>query len=166
MNVLQVTPDNVYPPSGGGQHRSHGLVSEFPRSGDTVARFAQGGPLKNYAKIRLRTSVSVGEQYQEYRHQHPLSEVARVPTLWGYPEVFLDYPLRYSTPTILRSLVSWADLLLVDFPWQLPVIASLVGGKPVIYSSHNAVQQSRGQTLGTVVPEPGPQARTGGGRCC
>jgi glycosyltransferase involved in cell wall biosynthesis len=137
MNVLQVAPTNVYPPSGGGQHRSHGLVSAFPEWGDEVYRYCQGGHLGNYLSLDRRRRVRVSEGYEEFQHLHPLFDLARVPELWGLPNVFLGRSLGVVEPTRLLDRLGWADVVVVEFPWQVAAVAEFVPETPVVYSSHN-----------------------------
>ena len=67
MNVLQVNPTNVYPPTGGGQHRSHGLVASFPDAGDAVYRYCQGGHLSNYLSGTFSNAIQIDENYAEFQ---------------------------------------------------------------------------------------------------
>ncbi len=141
MNVLQITPTNVYPPSDGGQHRSHGLVTSFPTHGDAVFRYCQGGHLQNYFRGSLQQTISIEEKYQELQHLHPIFDLTRLPELFGLPNVFLGASLRLLKPTVFQRRIDWADVILVELPWQVPAVTSLAGGTPVVYSSHNVEQE-------------------------
>jgi glycosyltransferase involved in cell wall biosynthesis len=137
VNVLQVTPTNVYPPSHGGQHRSHGIVTSFPDAGDGVYRYCQGGHLENYWGGPLKKTIRLGEGYVEFQHLNPAFDLARSPELFGLPNVFLGRSLRVVKPTRLLDRLDWADLTLVEHPWQVPAVADLADTTPVVYSSHN-----------------------------
>ena len=137
MNVLQVNPTNVYPPSDGGQHRSHGLVSAFPEHGDAVYRYCQGGHLSNYLSAAWKRTEQIADDYCEFQHLHPLFDLARSPELFSLPNVFLGHSLRIIKPSRLLNRLDWADLVLVELPWQVPAVATLAGDTPVVYSSHN-----------------------------
>jgi len=137
MNVLQVNPTNVYPPSDGGQHRSHGLVSAFPDHGDSVYRYCQGGHLENYLSGDLSTTVQITDEYTEFQHLHPVFDLMRSPELFGLPNVFLGWGLRMLKSNPIINRIDWADVILVELPWQMPAVAALAGTTPVVYSSHN-----------------------------
>jgi len=137
MNLLQVTPTNVYPPSDGGQHRSHGLVSAFHDDGDAVYRYCQGGHLENYASGDLKRTVRIAENYAEFQHLNPVFDLARSPELFDLPNVFLGHSLRVVRPSRVLERIDWADVVLVGLPWQVPAVADFAGDTPVVYSSHN-----------------------------
>lgn len=141
MNVLQVTPTNVYPPSDGGQHRSHGIVSAFPDAGDGVYRYCQGGHLENYRNGRLKRQIRIADDYVEFQHLNPAFDLARSPELLGFPNVFLGQSLRVVKPARLLDRLDWADVVLVELPWQVPTVADLAGATPVVYSSHNVEEE-------------------------
>jgi hypothetical protein len=137
MNVLQVNPTNVYPPSDGGQHRSHGLVSAFPDHGDAVYRYCQGGQLSNYLSAEWQRAEQITENYAEFQHLHPLFDLARSPEMCGLPNVFLGHSLRVLELSPLLERIDWADVILVELPWQVPAVSGLSKDTPVVYSSHN-----------------------------
>lgn len=148
MNLLQVTPTNVYPPADGGQHRSHGLVSALPELGDTVYRYCQGGHLSNYLSFDLHRTVSVTANYDEFQHLNPVFDVTRMPELFGLPNVFIGHSLKLMKPSRLLDRIDWADVVLVELPWQVPAVTELADDKtPVLYSSHN-VEAERFESTG------------------
>ena len=141
VNVLQITPTNVYPPSDGGQHRSHGLVASFPDHGDEVYRYCQGGHLANYVRGDWKQTLDIATDYQELQQLHPLFDLARLPELFGLPNVFLGRSLRLVKPSVVIRRIDWADVILVELPWQVPAVAELTERTPVVYSSHNVEQE-------------------------
>ena len=137
MNLLQVVPYDSYPPQMGGDHRSHGLVKEFPKHGDTVFRFCQGGSPKLYKSLNIRRQVTIEEGYVEYRHLHPLHEVVKAPMLLGYPNLFAGWTLRHASDG-LRDRINEADVVLVREPWQFKAVDELTpASTPIVYSCHN-----------------------------
>jgi glycosyltransferase involved in cell wall biosynthesis len=145
VNVLQVTPTNVYPPSDGGQHRSHGLVSALHGDGDAVYRYCQGGHLANYRTGKWKRKLNIDDGYVEFQHLNPVFDLTRSPELFGLPNVFLGSSLRLLRPSPLVERIDWADVILVELPWQVPAVADLADSTPVVYSSHN-VEQERFET--------------------
>jgi glycosyltransferase involved in cell wall biosynthesis len=135
MNILQVSPYVVEPPKTGGDHRTHGLVKEFPRLGGEVVRYCQGGSPDTYRNLDFRREVPVSPRYVEHRHLCPLHDLAMAPVLFGYPNVLAGSSLRYCAGPLDR-LLELADLILARGPWQ---VRELLGRSdvPVLYSSHN-----------------------------
>lgn len=137
MHLCQVAPYVTYPPRLGGDHRSHGLVKEFPELGDAVERFCQGGSPAMYKSLDLRRNVEIAEEYTEYRHLHPLHEFLKAPMLVGYPNVFQSEALRIASDG-LGKMLKKADVVLAREPWQTPYVLDHVDDEtPVVFSSHN-----------------------------
>lgn len=137
MNILQVVPYVSYPPRMGGDHRSHGIVKEFPEFGDTVFRYCQGGSPGMYKDLDLRRRVEIAENYVEYRHLHPLHEATKVPMLLGYPNLLSGYSLRVASDG-LADRIEWADVVIAREPWQFKTVHEMVpDDTPLVFSSHN-----------------------------
>lgn len=135
MNVLQVSPYVIEPPSTGGDHRTHGLVKEIPKRGGAVTRYCQGGSPKVYAALDFRRTVRVDNMYLERRGFSPIHDAAMTPVLLGYPNVFANRALE-AAPGPLQDALDACDIVLVREPWQVPAVLSRTT-KPVVYSSHN-----------------------------
>ncbi|NUC70862.1 glycosyltransferase family 4 protein [Haloterrigena sp. SYSU A558-1] len=135
MNLLQISPYVVQPPTDGGSHRAHGLVKEIPRFGGRVVRYCQGVSSEQYRELDLQRNVHVAEGYDEYRHIHPAHDIAKLTMLLGYPNVFSDRALKFASEP-LTTLAADADVVLVREPWQVNAVSDLVD-LPIVYSSHN-----------------------------
>jgi len=121
----------------GGDHRTHGLVKEFPVAGDTVIRYCQGGSPAMYKSLDLRRHVRIKDGYDEYRHLHPLHEIVKTPMLLGYPNLFASRALSVADDG-LQDFFDDADVILTREPWQTShVLNSADPETPVIFSSHN-----------------------------
>lgn len=137
MRLAQVAPYVTHPPRLGGDHRTHGLIKEFPEFGDTVERFCQGGSPAMYKSLDFRREVGIADGYTEYRHLHPLHELLKAPMLLGYPNVFQSGALRLANDGLGRILDE-ADVVLVREPWQTPYVLNHTDDEtPVVFSSHN-----------------------------
>ena len=136
MNILQVTVPEVHPPTKGGDHRKHGLVTSFPDAGDQVVRYSQGGEYQRYIQLDLSKTVEIREGYRELQRLHPIFEASKLPVLLGWPYTGLARVSKYYTPTELVDYINWADIVLVEEPWQVPTVATHAD-VPVVYSSHN-----------------------------
>jgi len=137
MNVLQVTPSEIYPPKNGSERRSHGLVSQFPSNGGSVVRFCQrsrGVP----SLLGHEREVEIAEDYLEVQYASPVGELTRLGSAFGYPSfVFLDDGIRYRPPERLRELIGGADVVVVEEFWQVSAVADLAGPTPVVYSTQS-----------------------------
>lgn len=137
MNVTQVAPYVTYPPRMGGDHRTHGLMKEFPEFGDSVVRYCQGGSPAMYKSLDLRRHVTITDGYEERRHLHPIHELPKAPMLLGYPNLFASTALRLASDG-LDTMLSDADVVVVREPWQMAyVLTNVPTDTPVVYSSHN-----------------------------
>lgn len=136
MNILQVSVPEVYPPTKGGDHRKHGLVTSFPDAGDQVFRYSQGGEYQRYTRLELSKTVDIREGYCELQRLHPIFEASKLPVLLGWPYTTLTRVYKYYTPPELVGYINWADIVLVEGPWQVPTVAKHAD-VPVVYSSHN-----------------------------
>jgi len=153
MHLTQVAPYVTYPPRLGGDHRTHGLVTEFPEYGDTVERFCQGGSPAMYRSFDFRREVEIAENYTEYRHLHPLHELLKAPMLLGYPNVFQSQGLRIANDGLGRMLDD-ADVVLAREPWQMPYVLDHVDDDtPVVFSSHNVETERFGDIRQPVFEE-------------
>ncbi|WP_230455251.1 glycosyltransferase [Halorubrum sp. BV1] len=137
MNAAQVVPYVTYPPRMGGDHRTHGLMKEFPELSDSVIRYCQGGTPAMYRSLDLRRHVTIADGYEERRHLHPIHEFPKAPMLLGYPNLFASTSLRLASDG-LDTILNDADVVVVREPWQLPyVLDHAKPDAPVVYSSHN-----------------------------
>lgn len=136
MHILQVSPYVIHPPKTGGDHRSHGLVKEFPAAGSRVTRYCQGSSPSLYKSLDFRRRIEVQDGYVEHRHLNPVHDLGMAPVLFGYPNVLAGNALEIA-PGPLPSLLSNADIVMVREPWQLPTVLNRTDS-PVVYSSHNA----------------------------
>ncbi|TYL36408.1 hypothetical protein CV102_22550 [Natronococcus pandeyae] len=139
MNVLQVTPADVYPPTNGSDHRTHAMVTAFPEHGDTVYRFCQVRQFSTFRKGDLRRRVPVDEHYVEYRALNPFYELVRAAASVAPGRSSLEFTgtclCTWSTAR-LRKLLNWCDVVIVRGSWQVPAITALTDEVLVLYSVH------------------------------
>lgn len=90
-----------------------------------------------YKSLDLRRRVEIEDRYVEYRHLNPLHEVAKVPMLLGYPNLFAEHTLRLANDG-LDDQFARADVILAREPWQIAyVVEHAPDDTPVVFSSHN-----------------------------
>jgi len=147
MNLLQITQTKIYPPTQGGEHRSHGLTLAFQQDNHQTIRYCVGGPLSNHQLAEVERELNINDKYKEIRPINPLFDLPSIPaTLLNVPGTLVNQALRYSPTRKLRSLVQWADAILVQGPHLVPPVVRIAASTPVIYSSHN-VEVDRWRTL-------------------
>ncbi|MFB6185998.1 MAG: glycosyltransferase family 4 protein, partial [Halobacteriaceae archaeon] len=138
MKLLQVTQTKIYPPTQGGEHRSHGLTLAFQQDNHQTIRYCVGGPLSNHSLPEIEREIDINDQYKEIRPANPLYDLPSIPsTLLNVPGTLVNQVLRYGPTRKLRSLVQWADAVLVEGPHLVPSIVRIADSTPVVYSSHN-----------------------------
>jgi len=153
VHLCQVAPYVTYPPRMGGDHRTHGLVKEFPKEGHTVHRYCQGGSPAMYKSLDLRRHVQIAEDYDEYRHLNPLHEATKAPMLLGYPNLLAHRSLRIVNDG-LNGMFKRADVVLAREPWQMPYVLDHVPeDTPIIFSSHNVETERFGDIYQPVFAE-------------
>lgn len=135
--VVVVSCSSVYPPTTGGAHRSHGLMTAFREAGDEIFRFCQAGPVTRWVNDEAHF-VEIDARYREQRGDHnPLHDIARAPALFGFPYLLLNPALRLAPSADLVRAVRSADVVLVEGPWQVSPVARIAGDTPVVYSTHD-----------------------------
>ncbi len=137
MRILDVSPRVTLPLSSGSRIRIYNLLS----------RLGKGHEIRQFSQTRTRdlrrpdfvTELQITPSWIEHRHQglvaSPLCE-AMERTGFGVP-ILCGYPLRASGPRRLQEWADWADLVIVEFPWQFACCRSLVHSKPVVLATHN-----------------------------
>ncbi|MFC7071771.1 glycosyltransferase [Halovenus rubra] len=138
MNVLQVSPSPSYPPTSGGDHRTHGIVKSIPGTGDTVIRYAQRVPPSALFDGSYKQAVEIEKDYKEIRNVSFIENTSRILGIFKLPSsTLLQFYLRFNPTDTLTSLVQWADIIIVEGPWQVQSIVEMTNDVPVLYSSHN-----------------------------
>ena len=132
MKVVQIAPYSAYPPQSGAQNRIHGLMLGRGED-DTVTRFAT-------VELGNKTgTVNIASDYTEIRFSSLVtSGIGFLGSFFDAGQVFASSGLRIARPARLDGLISDADVLVVETPWQIPYIDSIrPAGTPLVYSSHN-----------------------------
>ena len=138
MNVLQVVPNTVYPATRGGESRANGLIQGFLAAGDEVKRVVQGGLAANHDLPSIERRIQTPSGCQIFRPVNPVHDVPSLfPVIFNQPTPLLGPLLRLWPPRPLREGLTWADLVLVEGPLQVPAICALATETPIVYSSHN-----------------------------
>ncbi|MCB0416059.1 MAG: glycosyltransferase [Bdellovibrionaceae bacterium] len=119
--------------------RSSNLAKSLSRSGYEVYVYSYTGRKSEYLSRTPSGENRISPQLVEYVDRSPLraclqflTYALHLPNLWfSIPWAFLQCPKH------LRERIEWADLVLVDFPFHLPLLERYLENKPRILNSHN-----------------------------
>jgi glycosyltransferase involved in cell wall biosynthesis len=78
--------------------------------------------------------------YREHRHRGllPAAAAELCNRTWIRPQAILSGAcLRATRPPLLREWLGWADLALVEFPWQFAYCRRAAPALPIVLASHN-----------------------------
>lgn len=127
MRILDVSPRVSYPPERGSNVRAAALLD----------RLAIRHDVRAFAQARLGTPG--GLHGCEWRHDNPLACLLTEAAVRGWPAAPLPAgtALRLTRPSRLRRLLSWADVALVEFPWQFAACRAAGTRGPLVLAAHN-----------------------------
>ena len=137
MRILDVSPRVTLPLSSGSRIRMYNLLSRLSERHE-VRQFSQARIL-DLRRRGFETEKQITPSYREYRYGSlvgsPLCEIMErsgfgVPLLCGYT-------LTAAKPRRLREWADWADVVVVEFPWQYGPCRSVTKGKPLVLATHN-----------------------------
>ena len=137
MRILDVSPRVTLPLSSGSRIRMYNLLSRLSERHE-VRQFSQARIL-DLRRRGFETEKQITPSYREYRYGSlvgsPLCEIMErsgfgVPLLCGYT-------LTAAKPRRLREWADWADVVVVEFPWQYGYCRSVTKGKPLVLATHN-----------------------------
>ena len=137
MKILDVSPRVTPSLSSGSRIRIHNLLTRLSHRHD-VRQFSQTRT-RDVRLPEFATEVAITPTYVEYRHRGvvstPLCEQLESRG-FGVP-ILCGYPLRAERPQRLREWMRWADVAIVEFPWQYAWCRHLAGHTPLVLATHN-----------------------------
>lgn len=136
MKILDVSPRVAYPPERGSAVRAFHLLRHLGHRHE-VRQFSQA-QWRDKRFGGFSEEVRLSPSFSEYRW------VDRVASLvseisersWTRAPLLSGAALRLRRPRALERLFSWADVTLVEFPWQFDFCRRRARG-PVVLASHN-----------------------------
>lgn len=137
MKLLDVSPRVTWPLTSGGRVRVYNLLSRLAGTHE-IRQFSQTS-LRDVRRPGFETEVELAPHYVEHRHRHWIgTALNEMMERSGFGMAALSgHTLALSRPRILAEWVDWADVIVVEFPWQHAYCRSLAGGKPVVLATHN-----------------------------
>jgi len=136
MRILDVSPLAVYPPRRGSAVRTYSLLRHLSVRHE-VRQFSLPGddPFSLWPRLE-RTQVT--PKYCELRFRHPVASAANRlgERAWVSAPLLSGLALEITRPPLLTGLLRWADVLLVEFPWQFEYCRRR-STAPCVLASHN-----------------------------
>jgi glycosyltransferase involved in cell wall biosynthesis len=138
MRILDVSPRLVWPPENGSSARMFHLLRELSQDHE-VRQFSQ----PRYGEVRepqFATDVWPTPSYREHRNPGLIAAAASewCHRSWITPQAILSGPcLQLTRPRRLREWLHWAEVVLVEFPWQFAYCRRAAPARPVVLASHN-----------------------------
>ena len=140
MRILDVSPRNAFPPLRGATVRVYNLLRHLSVRHE-VWQFSQIEPIPwpQHASRELEITPT----YREFQFVHPaallLSQLCE--RNWVSAPVLSGATLRLLRPVQLRQRLQWADVVLVEFPWQFEYCRRAKFPGPLVLASHNVESQ-------------------------
>jgi glycosyltransferase involved in cell wall biosynthesis len=112
-----------------------------------LSRLSERHEVRQFSQVRFldlrrrgfEKEMQITPSYREYRYGgfvgSPLCEIMER-SGFGVP-ILCGYTLSAAKPRRLSEWAEWADLVVVEFPWQYGYCRSLAKGKPLVLASHN-----------------------------
>jgi polysaccharide biosynthesis protein PslH len=153
MRILDISPKAVLPPTTGSRVRIWNLLRHLSRAHE-IRQFSQQ---RRWHGLSAHTNeVWATPTYIELQFSHPV--LSAIGNLGEHPRIAAP-PLRgvgLGVARPLRSLVDWADVVVVEFPWQFAWFHRNRGHAPIVLTAHN-VEAERFESVARA--ERGPGAR-------
>jgi glycosyltransferase involved in cell wall biosynthesis len=136
MRILDVSPRSIFPPQRGSAVRVHNLLRHLSARHE-VRQFSQIEPIPSPRHASCEFHVT--PTYSEFRFVHPaallLSQLCE--RNWVSAPVLSGMALRLLRPEHLRRMLEWAEVVLVEFPWQFEYCRRAKAAATLVLASHN-----------------------------
>jgi len=137
VRILDVCPRVVHPPRRGAGIRTYNLLRHLSARHEVV-QFSL--PEDDPPALRPRIEESeITPTYRELRYKHPLvsATVGLGMRTWVNAPLLSGLALRLTRPSELTRLLAWADVVLVEFPWQFDYCSRRRPQGGLVLASHN-----------------------------
>jgi polysaccharide biosynthesis protein PslH len=137
MRILDVSPRAAYPATYGATVRTYNLLLHLSRRHD-IRHFAQN----RLHKVPSYPWVEVADLAPRYRvstYSNPLAAATTEISerAWINAPILSGLALSVCRPKTLRRLIHWADVIVVEFPWQFEYCRSLRPDGRFALATHN-----------------------------
>lgn len=140
--ILFVTGIQVFPPLSGGQSRSANLAKSLARSGYEVFLYSYTGRKADYLAGRPSGETAIEPGLVEYVDRSRWRGLLQWLTYkLGIANLWFSLPFRWvQLSRVLESRLVWAELVVMDFPYHVPLL-KFAPAKPKVMNSHNLEHQ-------------------------
>jgi glycosyltransferase involved in cell wall biosynthesis len=137
MNILDVFPRTTYPLTGGARVRAYNLLRRLSRNHE-IRQFGQHRWRSGWYRHWVE-EIRLGPTYRAYQYFHPVASGINeyCERIWVGAPVLSGAGLSLCRPRLLRRLLSWADIVLVEFPWQFQHCVRARPDGRFVLASHN-----------------------------
>lgn len=145
MRILDVSPRTVVPPWHGSSMRVYHLLRCLSRTHE-VRQFSQPLLRDLVPGPRRRSGdVLVTETYREHRYRSVLAALAAsyCHRSWVATPFLSGAALRVTRPRLLREWLAWADVTMVELPWQFEHCRRERPDALLVLACHNAEATTR-----------------------
>jgi polysaccharide biosynthesis protein PslH len=136
LKILDVSPKVVLPPESGSRVRIFNLLLHLSEKSD-IRLFSQAR--RKFGSTQSSGVIALSDRFAEIRYCNPLATLVSDLAEWRFIQspALRGAGLRLTRPSTLDRLLEWADVVLVEFPWQLPYCRKRAPHKPIVLASHN-----------------------------
>jgi glycosyltransferase involved in cell wall biosynthesis len=128
MRILSVSPRVTSRPVGGSQRRVGGILDRLSAHHEVV----------QFCQPRLHERRVAGASRERVNRSLASAAVSEIgDRMWTSAPLLSGVGLRLTGPEPLRSLLGWADVTMVEFPWQFARCARLAPDARLVLSAHN-----------------------------
>ncbi len=136
MRILDVSPRVVFPPIRGSGVRAYNLLRSLSARHE-VRQFSQARPGRGAEGGRGLEQIT--PSYSELRYANPIAASLGELSVrtWPMAPLLSGLGLRLTRPRELDRLLDWADVVLVEFPWQYAYCRRRRPDRPVVLAGLN-----------------------------
>ena len=147
LRILDVAPIPICPPGGGSSTRIYHLLRGLSANHE-IRVFSQVRGLRGRS---IAAEVDESESFHEHRDRNLLGAAAAelCARSWIRPHsVLSSASMRVTRPRLLGEWLGWADVALIEFPWQFAYCRLAAPELPMVFMSHNVEVLTRTSNAG------------------
>src|SRR5579884_1722507 len=136
MRILDVSPRHTSTPRRGSAVRIHNLLRHLSATHE-IRQFSQ---VETVPWPRgLARDVGITSSYVEHQFHNAIAGmiVRCGERSWVRAPVLTGATLRVARPSLLREWLGWAEVVLVEFPWQFEYFRRARPDAPLVLAAHN-----------------------------
>jgi glycosyltransferase involved in cell wall biosynthesis len=154
LNILNVSPIQVYPPKSGGQLRTHNLNMKLSKN-HKIFLFSQVTKKSEFKFSGLSHTYIINNNYTEYQYANiqALLTAHILHSKWKIVTIFYDKILKLFNPKMLKNKVEECDIIQTVLPYQFKYLYDIKPeDKPIILDEYNVEYDLRKQIINGFLP--------------